>query len=72
MDAEVWQGMAIAILGIVFGTFGELLVEDRSNTDSMRLLGRVLRLVGLALLIGGVVVAALAYVFPAGGGSSGL
>lgn len=73
MDVEVWQGLAIMFVGIALGTLGEMLVEDRANTDSTRLIGRALRLLGLGMLIGGVVIAALAYVFPAGAsGGSGL
>ena len=65
MDVEVWQGLGLALAGIALATLGEALVEDPANTGTARLTGRALRLLGLALILGGVVVAALAYVFPA-------
>ena len=71
MDIEVYQGFALAIAGIALATLGEALVEDRQNSGTARLTGRALRLLGLALIIGGTVTAALAYVFPAGTGGIG-
>lgn len=72
MDSVAWQGVALAIVGLILGTLGDVLVEDRSNTDSTRLVGRALRFLGLGLLIGGVMVAALAYVFPASSAGPGI
>jgi hypothetical protein len=65
-DVVVWQGLGLVAVGLMLGTLGEVLVEDRGNAESTRILGRAIRLLGLAMLIGGAVLAALAYAFPPG------